>query len=157
MRALVTKTNVTAAGGGYPYGRIKDNPGNNTGTPVNEEVYGDMHQFFEKLMDEAGISPNNLPENLIEGFQLYQAFEKAARKSNRYDSRQFIIDGGGATITTGIHGDIEIPFDCNIIGVRLYGRGAGGIVIDIYKTNFAGFPASVGDSITAAAKPTLSG
>ena len=30
----------------YPYGRIKDNTGAGDGTPVNEFVYGDIHQFF---------------------------------------------------------------------------------------------------------------
>lgn len=157
MRPLANKTNVAPPDDDYPFGRIKDNPGNNTGTPINEEVYGDFHQFFEKLMAEGLVTPNDLPDNDYSGFQLYEAFEKAARKANRYDSRQFIIDAGGTAITTGFKGDLEIPFDCKIIGVRLYGRGAGSITIDIWKTNAGGFPSSAANSITAAAKPELAG
>lgn len=73
MRSLASKTNVTAPGGDYPYGRLKNNPGDGTGTPVNELVYGDFHQFFEKLMADAGLSANGLPENSANGFQLNAA------------------------------------------------------------------------------------
>lgn len=72
-RPLSGKTNVTAPGGDYPYGRIKDNSGSNDGTPVNEAVYGDMHQFFEKLMAVAGVSANGLPENDANTFQYMTA------------------------------------------------------------------------------------
>lgn len=75
MRALRNKTNVQAPDADYLYGRIKDDPGDNTGTPVNEQVYGDMHQFFEKLMFDSGLSANNLPENAYSGFQLNQALQ----------------------------------------------------------------------------------
>jgi hypothetical protein len=40
---------------------------------VDEGVYGDIHQFFEKLMADAGIVANGLPENQYSGFQLNQA------------------------------------------------------------------------------------
>jgi hypothetical protein len=75
MRPLASKTNVTPPGGDYSYGRIKDNPGDNTGTPVNEAVYGDLHQFFERLMAIAGVTANNLPENDANGYQLFTALQ----------------------------------------------------------------------------------
>ncbi len=75
MRALSTKTNVTAPGGDYPHGRIKDNPGDNTGTPVNELLYGDFHQFFERLMFITSTVANGLPENSAAGFQLITALQ----------------------------------------------------------------------------------
>lgn len=75
MRSLASKPNVTIPGGNYPFGRIKDNPGDDSGTPVNEEVYGDFHQFFEKLMDDAGLSANGQPENSSSGFQLNNALD----------------------------------------------------------------------------------
>ena len=72
----------------------------------------------------------------------------------------YIIDGGGSAITTGIKSDIEIPFDCTITSVTLLGDQSGSIVIDLWKTTYSAFDNSthpvVGDSITASAKPTLS-
>lgn len=68
----------------------------------------------------------------------------------------FIIDGGGSTITTGVKGDLEIPFACTINRATLFADQTGSIVIDIFKDTFANFPPVVGDSITASAKPTIS-
>jgi hypothetical protein len=70
---LSDKPNTHAIDGTYPYGDIKDNAGSADGTPVNRLVYADLHQFFEKLMDEAGVSHNGLPDNEANGFQLYLA------------------------------------------------------------------------------------
>jgi hypothetical protein len=74
-RSLASKQNVTAPGGDYPYGRIKNNSGGNNGTPVNEEVYGDVHQFFERLMAIAGTAFNGQPDNNGNGFQLFVALQ----------------------------------------------------------------------------------
>lgn len=79
--ALQNKPNVEAPGGDYPYGKIKDNPGNGTGTPVNEVVYGDFHQFFAKMMAEAGITYNNFPDNAADGFQYFLALLKNINKN----------------------------------------------------------------------------
>ncbi len=70
--------------------------------------------------------------------------------------RQFIIDGGGAAITTGVKGDIEFPYACTITAVRLFADQVGSCVIDLWKDSYANYPPTVGDSITASAKPTLS-
>lgn len=67
----------------------------------------------------------------------------------------FVIDGGGATITTGIKGDLSIPFDCLIVGVRLLADQNGAIVIDIWKDVYANYPPDNSDSITASAPPTI--
>jgi hypothetical protein len=66
----------------YPYGRIKDNTGVGDGTPVNEFVYGDIHQFFAKLITLAGIAPNDLPDNEINEYQTIQALKEFASKNN---------------------------------------------------------------------------
>lgn len=66
------------------------------------------------------------------------------------------IDGGGSTITTGIKGDITIPFNCYIDSWYLTADQAGSIVIDVWKDIFANFPPSVADSIAGTEKPTLS-
>lgn len=71
------------------------------------------------------------------------------------ESIQFVIDGGGSTITTGIKGDLEIPFACTIQQATLLADQSGAIVIDIWKDTYANFPPVDGDSITASAPPTI--
>lgn len=69
---------------------------------------------------------------------------------------EFIIDGGGSAITTGVKGDVEIPFACTITAARLFADQSGSIVVDIWKDTYANYPPTVADTITASAKPTLS-
>lgn len=68
----------------------------------------------------------------------------------------FVIDGGGSAITTGVKGDLEVPFAGTITAVRLFADQSGSIVVDIWKDAYANFPPTVADTITASAKPTLS-
>lgn len=67
----------------------------------------------------------------------------------------FIIDGGGATITTGLKGYLEIPFACTIQQWTLLADQSGSIVVDLWKDTYANYPPVVGDVITASAKPTI--
>jgi hypothetical protein len=67
------------------------------------------------------------------------------------------IDGGGSVITTGVKGDITIPFSCSIDSWYLTADQAGSIVIDIWKDTLANFPPTVADTIAGTEKPTLSG
>ena len=71
-------------------------------------------------------------------------------------SLTFIIDGGGSAITTGVKGDLTIPFACTINEYTILCDQSGSIVIDIWKDTYANYPPVVGDSITASAKPTVS-
>jgi hypothetical protein len=68
---------------------------------------------------------------------------------------EFIIDGGGSTITTGIKGDIEIPFDCTIYSATLLADQDGAIKVDIWVDTYANYPPTDGDSITASAEPEI--
>lgn len=65
------------------------------------------------------------------------------------------FDGGGAPITTGIKGDLTIPFACTITAVTLLADQSGDVVLDIWKDTYANFPPTVADTITASAKPTI--
>jgi len=69
---------------------------------------------------------------------------------------QFVIDGGGAAITTGVKGDITIPFACTITEVTMLADQSGSIVVDIWKDSYANYPPTIADVITASAKPTIS-
>lgn len=68
---------------------------------------------------------------------------------------EFVIDGGGATLTTGIKGDLEIPFACTITQWTLLADQSGSVVVDIWKDTYANYPPTVADTITASAKPTI--
>ena len=69
----------------------------------------------------------------------------------------FIIDGGGSTITTGLKGDLEIPFGCTINAVTMLADQSGSMVIDIWKKAYTlDSPPTVANTITASDKPTLS-
>ena len=68
----------------------------------------------------------------------------------------FVIDGGGSAITTGVKGDVVVDFSGVIESATLLADQSGSIVIDIWKDVYASFPPTVADTITASAKPTLS-
>ena len=74
---------------------------------------------------------------------------------SNYRAVNFIIDGSGATITTGFKGHVQIPFDCQIIECTLLADRTGSIVVDIWKDTYANFPPTVADTITASATPTI--
>lgn len=65
-----------------------------------------------------------------------------------------VIDGGGAAITTGVKGDIRIPFACTILEWTLLADQTGSAVVEISKATLANWPTV--SVITASAKPTLS-
>jgi hypothetical protein len=66
----------------------------------------------------------------------------------------FIVDGGGATPSTGVQGDLYIPFACTINSVTMLADQSGSIVVDIQKGTYSAFPTV--SSICASAKPTIS-
>lgn len=70
------------------------------------------------------------------------------------------VDGGGATLTTGTKGFVQVPRAGTIVAATLLSTDAsatsGSIVFDVWKDTFANYPPTVADTITASAKPTLS-
>lgn len=74
----IDKSNLTD----YPNGRIKNNTGAGDGTPVNEFVYGDIHETLAKLMRLYDISYNGLPDNETNGYQLVSALQALASKND---------------------------------------------------------------------------
>jgi hypothetical protein len=74
---------------------------------------------------------------------------------------EFVIDGGGAALTTGVKGYIEVPFDCYIDACVMAADQSGSAVVDIWKCAYDDFDAGSthpvdADSITASAQPTIS-
>ncbi len=66
------------------------------------------------------------------------------------------VGGGGSAPSTGLFGRVRVPWACTITKVTLSGDVSGSAVIDIWKDTHANYPPTVADTITAAAKPTLS-
>lgn len=72
------------------------------------------------------------------------------------DAIEFVIDGGGSAITTGVKGFIEIPWNATVNRATVVCDQSGSIVVDIWQDTYANFPPTDADSITASAPPTLS-
>ena len=78
-RDLAAQTNVDPISVDYPSGRMRNDSGVGDGTPVSEAINGDLIQFFQKAMRDAGITPNDLPDNTTNGWQLNDAVNLAAK------------------------------------------------------------------------------
>lgn len=82
-RNKVNAPNIQAPSGDYPNGRIRDNDGTNNGTPVNEFIYGDIHENIAKLMRRYAITYNNLPDNETNGYQFIEALRALPNKNDK--------------------------------------------------------------------------
>lgn len=68
----------------------------------------------------------------------------------------FVIDGGGAAITTGLKGFVRVPFAwTDIAKASLLADASTTAVVDVWKDSFANHPPTDADSITASAPLTL--
>jgi hypothetical protein len=65
-----------------------------------------------------------------------------------------VIDGGGAVITTGNKGFVEVPFNCAVQGWTIVGDASGSLSVAIERATYANFPTFT--AISGTEKPTLS-
>jgi len=72
-------------------------------------------------------------------------------------SLNYIIDGGGTEIVTGLKGFVEWGFPAIVKGWTIMGDVTGDIVVDVWKDNYSNFAPTVADTIAGTEKPTLSG
>ena len=93
---------------------------------------------------------------LITATNVETALAELAATNRRYKTITYVIDNGGFLITTGIKGDLEIPFACTINRATALADQSGSIVIDIWKDTYANYPPTDADSITASAPVTIS-
>jgi hypothetical protein len=160
-RILENKTNVDPPDSDYPYGKIRDNPGNQTGTPINELVYGDMHQFFARLLDKqagsamADVVPNDLPENDYSGFQFFESLERVINRLVKRDQISFIVSGGGTSIAAGLKGRRRVPFKCKITGWEIVSDVSCTAVVDVWRQTYGSLPATNAESILAGDEMTI--
>ena len=76
---LEDKQNVNPADADFPYGDVRDKTPTVAGTKWDRNTMSDYIQFFHKMLDEAGITPNGTLDNDYNGFQMYEAFRKLTR------------------------------------------------------------------------------
>lgn len=73
---------------------------------------------------------------------------------------EFVIDGLGVALTTGIKGYLKVDFAGTIQEATLLADQSGSVVVDIFKCTYADFDPpthpAVADKITASAPPTIS-
>lgn len=68
------------------------------------------------------------------------------------DAIEFVIDGGGSAITTGVKGCLEIPWAATISSALVTAPiESGSIEIDVWVDSYANFPLTVADTIVASA------
>jgi hypothetical protein len=154
MRKLNTNPNIDNSNVlDYPDGRIKNNSGIGDGTPVDERIYGDLHQMVAKLMRLYGIIPNGLPDNETNGFQIIDGIKALASKNDYVlplttalgflnvpiklaslqENEQVVCKAGSNfTVETQIKGSDASTFTVSVLGsfkaneyVRLIKTGAG--------------------------------
>ena len=106
MIKTTSKTNTNPPDGEYPYGQIRDRDGITAGTPGNLEVYGDMHQFFEKVIRESTLTPNDLPDNEYNGYQLWDAMAEHCKNLRNY-SRYYVKISQGLTNPPSVDQELE--------------------------------------------------
>lgn len=100
----------------------------------------------------SGLSPLRLQDynTLVSGGTIYV---------NNNVGVEYVVDGGGTQVGTGLHGVLQVPFAGIITGVSMLGDQTGSAVVDIWKCSSANYnPPThpvVGDSITASAQPTI--
>ena len=70
----------------------------------------------------------------------------------------YVIDGGGAAITVGTVGFLEVPFACHVNRWTLMGDRHGSFVVDIWRDSYANFPPTDADSMSGTTNmPAISG
>ena len=77
----------------------------------------------------------------------------SARLPARMGAIGLIIDGGGSAITTGVKGDLYLPFACTITASTLIADVSGSVVLDLLLS--ASYATTPTVSIVASAPPTL--
>lgn len=66
-----------------------------------------------------------------------------------------VLDNGGVALLASTKADVYVPFACTIQEWTILADVSGSIVLDLWMDTYANYPPTVADTITAAAKPTV--
>ena len=148
-------TSLTAAGTGD---MVASAPGDTVSAGASGKYSDGGHRHAREAWGAAGDIGASAPGDASTAGATGKVAD-AGHKHSRLSDRvlyEFIIDGGGSAITTGVKGDLYIPDAFTITGVALLADQSGSIVVDLWVDTYANYPPTVADTITASAKPTLS-
>lgn len=138
MIKLQDKPNVNPPDADYPYGSIRDRDGLIPGTPGNEEVYQDIHQFFEKLIRESNITPNNLPDGEYNGWQLWESLlEHIGGQSIKFKAAITQSGTNAPTFFKSVNSTGLADPIASYVGVGVYNFQFTGIIFPSANTFFA--------------------
>lgn len=113
------------------------------------------NEWVLKKYDDTRIFGVNSSGTFTEGTETVTISAMSGAKNGQIS---WTIDGGGSVLSTGNKSAfVMMPYSGNITAAYLLADQSGSVVVDIWKDTYANFPPTVADTITAAAKPTLSG
>jgi hypothetical protein len=58
-----------------------------------------------------------------------------------------IFDGGGVSLTTGIKGDVKVPFNIAFTQWHLYARETGSVLVGVWRASDANFPPTSSNAV----------
>ena len=135
----------------------------NTDIGTNSQTFAIENDV--KIKNESGtLSSRNNADNAYADMKVKDSVVTGefGDETNRADpntvltsSLEYVIDGGGSEIETGIVGDLQVPFDCDILEVVLLADQSGNIKVDIWKDAYANFPPTNEDTITGGNEPEI--
>ena len=128
MRKLTATPYVDPASTDYPKGKTRDKVGGTPGTTGGEILLGDQIQFFQKLVIDAGITENTLPDNVSNGYQLLDALNAKIKERTQISSALTTIFAAAAFNS----GTIAIPA---VAYDRVIYPTAGGTIGSVYGVN----------------------
>lgn len=145
--------------GGTPYTNTLVVSGTNVGVGTNLPTNKIHISAATDPVRIIGLTANTGDTNVISigsnGLLHTYPITSIVTTGNSIGSIVYVIDGGGQTITTGVAGDLFIPFGFTINEYTLLADQTGSIVVDIWEDTYGNFPPTVADTITGSAKPTI--
>jgi hypothetical protein len=113
------------------------------------------HGLISAFHTASGLTPGHVLTALTPTTFAFQAGAGGITKQ----TLSFTFQNNGAVLNTGVQeaAFLQVPFDCEIKSVRMYGAPSGSIVVDLWKDTYANYPPTGADSIVASAPPTISG
>lgn len=155
-----TFSHYDGSSGSPDYTDPDDLPGNSAGEKDNTVTIGNFTNGWYSGYEKAGApSTSELPDgcwgvfdNTTAGYPLIAYNDAGTVKTiGSYNAMKaaigITIDGGGSAITTGVKGDVYVPYDCTITDWTILADQTGSIEIDVWVDTYANYPPTVADTI----------
>jgi hypothetical protein len=146
----------------------------NTGILISQEAFGRANSAYgqanngviiaQEAFDQANLAFSQANTGVTQAQAAFGRANAAYGQANTANTNatntnlrtrtiNFIIDGDGLEITTGIKGELIVDFSATIISWDIIADAVGSLVVDISKASYANFPTFTASGGTS---PTLS-